>query len=168
MIVVIALITVVCFVRQSQKRNAVQSNMSTNVAYSITSKRIEVDETYTTYENPESNDYDSVPAHANAVYAPPKSPLADDVMYESVEVLPNFKHQTGPKSRNYFDKDHFIVTTHTNAAYKSSQPPLAVELEVIYDTALPDQQVGNIRNSSLKIKNVAYESSTFAVSPNPT
>ena len=88
-IVVTVLIIVVCLVQQSQKRNALQSNMSTNVAYSITSKRIEVDDTYTTYEKPESNDYDNVPAHTNAVYTPPKSPLADVVMNQSVEVFPN-------------------------------------------------------------------------------
>ena len=157
LILVAAISTIVCLLLR-YKRKAYHSNMSMNVAY-CTSKRSELDETYV---NSDCNYYEfqSVPTHTNAAYSFSKPPTAVvyDVVYDSV--LPNLTEHQFQASGMVLDKDCI-----TNAAYTSSKLPLAVELEVVYDT-IPDTQQMSAHSTPRVEPNVAYESTTVAVSPN--
>ena len=62
--------------------------------------------------------------------------------------------------------DNGSVTTHTNAAYKTSQPPLDEMLDVVYDTVI-EQSSPKEGDSKLTVQQKeAYESSNFPLSPN--
>ena len=62
--------------------------------------------------------------------------------------------------------DSGSVTTHTNAAYKTSQPPLDDRLDVVYDTVI-EQSSPKEGDPKLTVKQKeAYESSNFPLSPN--
>ena len=67
--------------------------------------------------------------------------------------------------------DSGSVTTHSNAAYKTSQPPLADRLDVVYDSAdMITQHSSRNREDSTMIFDAheAYDSSNFLLYPRVT
>ena len=82
----------------------------------------------------------------------------------------NVAYQSNTRIRHTENGEAFgdsgSVTTHINAAYKTSQPPLVDRLDVVYDTVIEHSSLKE-RDSKLTVyQNEAYESLNLVVSHN--